>query len=99
MTTQAKRSRRTLFQDVGFERAEAAHLQIRSELMVQLSHVIEASGLTQAAVAKLLGVTQPRVSDVVRGRIELFSIDALVNMLGRAGLRVGLTVAEPREAA
>jgi predicted XRE-type DNA-binding protein len=67
--------------------------------MVQLSHVIEASGLTQAAVAKLLGVTQPRVSDVVRGRIELFSIDALVNMLGRAGLPVGLTVAEPREAA
>ena len=60
--------------------------------MVQLRRLIEARRLTQAAAAKLFGVTQPRVSNLVRGKIDLFSIDTLVDMLARAGARVHVTV-------
>lgn len=67
---------------------EAAHMKARSELMIAISGHIAENGLTQAAAAKLFGVTQPRVSDLVRGKIELFSIDTLVQMLASAGMRV-----------
>ena len=67
---------------------EAAHMKARSELMIAISGHIAKNGLTQAAAAKLFGVTQPRVSDLVRGKIELFSIDTLVQMLASAGMRV-----------
>jgi predicted XRE-type DNA-binding protein len=67
---------------------EAAHMKARSELMIAISEHIAKNGLTQAAAAKLFGVTQPRVSDLVRGKIELFSIDTLVQMLASAGMRV-----------
>jgi predicted XRE-type DNA-binding protein len=53
--------------------------------------VIEDEGLTQGEAAQLLGVSQPRVSALVRGKIDLFSIDALVKMLSRVGLRVTVT--------
>jgi predicted XRE-type DNA-binding protein len=59
--------------------------------MVRLARLIEDRGLTQAEAAKMLGVSQPRVSDLVRGKIDLFSIDMLVLMLAKAGLRVTLT--------
>jgi len=61
--------------------------------------VIEAEGLTQAAAARMFGVSQPRVSDLVRGRIELFSIDTLVNMLAKAGVRVTVTARSRTRAA
>ena len=67
---------------------ETAHMKARSELMIAISEHIAKNGLTQAAAAKLFGVTQPRVSDLVRGKIELFSIDTLVQMLASAGMRV-----------
>ena len=67
---------------------EAAHMKARSELMIAISRHIAKNGLTQAAAAKLFGVTQPRVSDLVRGKIALFSIDTLVLMLASAGMRV-----------
>lgn len=60
--------------------------------MIRISQWIEAEGLTQAQAAKQLGVTQPRVSDLVRGKIELFSIDSLIEMLGHAGARVSFQV-------
>ena len=72
--------------------AVAANLRIRSALMDELTRWIRASGLTQTQVAQKFGVTQPRVSDLVRGHIDLFSIDALVNMLGAAGMRLELQV-------
>ena len=78
---------------------EAENLRIRSELMTQLEKLIERKGLTQTAAARLLGVSQPRVSDLVRGRIELFSIDMLVNMLAKAGVRVAVTTRSRRRAA
>jgi predicted XRE-type DNA-binding protein len=68
--------------------AEAAHMKARSELMIAISQHITKNGLTQAEAANLFGVTQPRVSDLVRGKIELFSIDMLVQMLASAGMRV-----------
>ena len=67
---------------------EAAHMKARSELMMAISEQIRKQGLTQSDAAKLFGVTQPRVSDLTRGKIDLFSIDALVQMLAVAGMRV-----------
>ncbi|MCK9510607.1 MAG: XRE family transcriptional regulator [Pigmentiphaga sp.] len=73
---------------------EAANLQARSALAIALTEVIKQRGLTQAEAAKRLGVTQPRVSDLMRGKLDLFSLDTLVNMLAAAGLRVELRVHE-----
>jgi len=60
--------------------------------MIALTQLIDARGLTQARAAKVFGVTQPRVSDLVRGKIHLFSIDTLVSMLGRAGIRLSVVL-------
>lgn len=73
--------------------AEAAHMRLRSQLMIALRDYIEHSDLSQAQAAKILGVTQPRVSDLMRGKIDLFAIDSLVTMLSAAGLQVELRVA------
>ena len=99
MATKVHRSSGNVFRDVGFDSQEAEHLRIRSELMIQVRKVIEARRLTQAAAAKLFGVTQPRVSDLVRGRIGLFSIDTLVDMLAQAGIRVRVVVGRSRQVA
>jgi predicted XRE-type DNA-binding protein len=72
--------------------AEAEHMKLRSALMIALKDHIDKEGLSQAQAAKLFGVTQPRVSDLVRGKIELFGIDTLVTMLGAAGLQVEMHV-------
>ena len=85
-----------VFLDLGFSPEEAENLKIRSALMASIRKVIETRGLKQSEAAKLFGVTQPRISDLVRGKTALFSIDALVNMLGHAGLRVELSV-QPKE--
>ncbi len=92
MSRKVRDSSDNVFRDLGFTGEEAENLRIHAELMIQIRRVIAARKLTQAAAAKLLGVTQPRVSDLVRGKIDLFRIDALVNMLVRAGVRVRLTV-------
>lgn len=92
MTIKIRRSSGNVFRDLGFSREEAENLKIRSDLMIRLSKLIEARGLTQAQAAALFGVTQPRVSDLVRGKIDRFSIDTLVAMLGHAGVRVHVVV-------
>lgn len=71
---------------------EAENLKIRSALMQELTAHITRAGMTQSAAAQQFGVTQPRISDLMRGKIDLFSIDTLVNMLGAAGLQVDLRV-------
>ena len=86
------RSTGNVFRDLGFRREEAEHLLVRADLMIQVERILKERRLTQVKAAKLLGVTQPRVSDLVRGRIELFSIDTLVNMLAKAGLRATVTI-------
>ena len=99
MAAKPRRSSGNVFRDLGFARAEAENLRIRSELMAHVAKLVERDGLTQTAAAHLLGVSQPRVSDLVRGRIELFSIDVLVNMLARAGVRVTVTTSARRRVA
>ena len=73
-------------------REHAENMKLRSSLMIALKKHVTGSGLTQAQIAKLFGVTQPRVSDLMRGKIDLFALDALVNMAAAAGLRVKLSV-------
>jgi len=99
MAKKLRRSGGNVFRDLGFSAEEAENLRIRSELMARLTRVIEDEGLRQAEAAQLLGVTQPRVSDLVRGRIDVFSIDTLVKMLSRAGVRVTVTARARRRVA
>lgn len=81
-----------IFEDLGFELQEARNLLLRSQTMIALVQWYNASGLTQAAAAKTLGVTQPRFNQMLKGKIDIFSLDALVNMATKAGMRVGLTI-------
>lgn len=74
---------------------KAENMKLRSVLMIAIKDHIRRTGMSQAQAAELLGVTQPRVSDLVRGKIDLFGLDALVNMAALAGLRLHLQVAEP----
>ena len=92
MTVKIRRSSGTVFRDLGFSKPEAENLKIRTDLMIRLSKVIEGRRLTQAQAAALFGVTQPRISDLVRGKIDRFSIDTLVAMLGHAGIRIQIVV-------
>jgi len=85
---QVRKSSGNVFADLGFDPDEAEHLRIRSALMGTLREVVEKRKLTQAEAAALMEVSQPRISDLVRGKIGLFSIDTLVEMLARAGVRV-----------
>ena len=80
-----------VFRDLGFPSVETEHLRVRAELMLALERWMARRRLTQARAAKLLGVSQPRVNDLLRGRLHRFSIDALVDMLARAGVRVHFT--------
>ncbi len=64
----------------------AASMKARSAVMMELSKVIERRGMTQADAAALFGVTQLRISDLVRGKIELFSLDTLIDMAATAGM-------------
>ena len=73
---------------------EAENMRLRSILMMALKNHLTGTGMSQAQAAKLLGVTQPRVSDLMRGKINLFGLDALVNMATAAGLQIELRVLE-----
>jgi predicted XRE-type DNA-binding protein len=99
MKQRLTRSTGNVFRDLGFPSDGAEHLRIRSDLLIQLQKAISARGLKQAEAAKLLGVTQPRVSDLVRGRIDLFSVDTLIDMLARLDLRVRLVVSRSKPSA
>ena len=74
--------------------AQAENMKLRSALVIALKDYIETEALSQGQAAKLFGVTQPRVSDLVRGKIELFGLDTLVNMLAAAGLHLEVRVAK-----
>lgn len=70
----------------------AENLRIRAALMAELAAYVQRSGMTQAQAARHFGVTQPRISDLTRGKIDLFSIDTLVNMVTAAGLHLDVRV-------
>jgi predicted XRE-type DNA-binding protein len=71
---------------------DAENMKLRSMLIMALKNHIMRTGISQAEAAKLLGVTQPRVSDLMRGKINLFGLDALVNMATAAGLHLELRI-------
>jgi predicted XRE-type DNA-binding protein len=99
MPIRMHKSSGNVFRDLGFPPLEAENLMARSDLMIRLTKLIEGRKLTQAAAARLMGVTQPRISDLMRGKIHRFSIDSLVKMLGRAGIRVTFVLRPWRRAA
>lgn len=81
-----------VFEDLGFDIDEALNLKLRAELMRDIELAINELHLTQADAAKKIGVTQSRVSDLVRGKVDRFSLDALVNMLAKIGREVHMVV-------
>jgi phage-related protein/predicted XRE-type DNA-binding protein len=74
--------------------AQAENMKFRSALMMALKDHIARTELSQSEAAKLLGVTQPRISDLMRGKIELFGLDTLVNMIGAAGLHIEMRISD-----
>jgi predicted XRE-type DNA-binding protein len=103
MTRKAKagvtRSSGDVFRDLGFPPEKAEHLLVRADLMIRLEKQLESRGLKQAQAAKLLGISQPRVSDLLRGRVELFSADTLIDMLARLGIKVRLVASTRKRVA
>ena len=86
-----------VFEDLGFDQAEAANLKIRADLMLDLRRHIKKSGWTQAQAAEFFGETQPRISNLLKGEISRFSVDKLIVMLARAGITVQVET-KPRAA-
>jgi predicted XRE-type DNA-binding protein len=72
--------------------AEAANMRLRSELMIAIKQAVAAWDVSQATAARRLEVTQPRLNDLLRGRINNFSLDALILLAGRAGLDVQMRI-------
>ena len=81
-----------VFRDIGFGEVEAENLKLRSDLMIRIEKYVKQSDMTQAEAARELGITQPRLNQLLKGKIQLFSLDALVNMLANAGMRVTMSV-------
>ena len=73
--------------------AEAESMRMRSSLLIAIEQKVAAWGIPQAEAARRLGVTQPRLNDLLKGKIEKFSLDTLIDLAGRSGLRVRLDIA------
>lgn len=97
--TKIRRTLGNVFADLGFSAAEAENLKVRADLMNRLTKMIGDRELTQAQAARLFGVSQPRVSDLTRGKIGRFSVDTLIEMLGHAGIEVNVTTRQRRQVA
>ncbi len=82
-----------VFLDLGFDPAEARVMALRAEVMIRLEQHLKAKGWTQAEAAKRLGITQPRVSRLIKGRWQDFSLDMLLTLAARAGLQPELRLA------
>jgi predicted XRE-type DNA-binding protein len=81
-----------VFRDLGFPEPEARSLALRSEMMIRIEEYVQRSGMTQARAVVRLGLTQPRLNALLKGKIDQFSLDALVNVAARAGLQVDVLV-------
>lgn len=81
-----------VFRDLGFSEAEAVNLLARSQLMTEIKEIIKKRKLTQENAAKMLGVGQPRISDLQRGRIDRFTVDMLMKWLAKLGKRVTIKI-------
>ena len=87
-----KKGSANIFEDLSFGAQESQNLLLRSQTMIALAQWFDASGLTQSEAAKMLGITQPRLNQMLKGKMDIFSLDALVNMATSAGMRVGLNI-------
>jgi predicted XRE-type DNA-binding protein len=81
-----------VFRDLGFPEAEAQNLLLRTDLCLHIRRIIGKLGITQAEAAKLASITQPRMNDLVKGRTEKFTLDALVNVAAKLGYTVKLSL-------
>jgi predicted XRE-type DNA-binding protein len=90
MTETVINSSGNVFIDLGYSPEEAAILQMRSDLMVDLRKWIKTKRLTQTKAAEILGVSQSRVSDLIRGKWERFSLEMLITLATRVGMHVSL---------
>ena len=93
MKRKAVKSSGNVFLDLGFPPHEASVMLLRAQLAEALRGWMEREGLTQAQAAKRLGIAQPRVSDIVRNKVELMSLDYLVALCTKAKVDVGLRLA------
>jgi len=82
-----------VFTDLGFNEEEATNLKLRSQLMIEVDKALIEKNLTQVAAAKVLDISQPRVSDLIRGKADKFTIDMLVNILTKLGHKVTMRIA------
>lgn len=82
-----------VFVDLGFDPAEAEVMRLRAEVMIRIEQLVKANGWTQAEAAHKLGVTQPRISRLLKGKREDFSLDMLLTLAARAGLKPSLRLA------
>jgi len=96
MTAKFTKSSGNIFTDLGFEAEKASGLKIRSDLMMKIERIIAQNGWSQSVAATNLMVSQPRISDLKRGKIDLFSIETLIEMLNRLGRRVAVRVVHDR---
>ena len=93
MARKVTRSSGNIFLDLGFPPHEAEVMLLRAHLAEALRQWIEKKKLTQAQAAKQLGIAQPRVSEITRGKVELLSLDYLVTLCAKAGISVGVSLA------
>jgi len=93
MSESAIKSSGNVFVDLGYSPDEAAILQMRADLMANLRKFIKARKLTQTKAAELLGISQSRVSDLIRGKWERFSLEMLIALATKAGMHVTLRTA------
>ena len=93
MARKVTESSGNVFLDMGFPPHEAEVMLLRAQLAEALRAWMEREALTQAEVAKRLGIAQPRVSEIVRGKVELISLDYLVGLCAKAGIPIGLRLA------
>src|SRR5690606_32194611 len=91
--TRRIKSSGNVFLDLGFDPAEAKIMALRAEVMIRMEQHLKAQGWTQAEAAKRLGITQPRVSRLIKGRWQDFSLDMLLTLAARAGLEPELRLA------
>ena len=81
-----------VFVDLGFDPVTAANLKLRAEMLAAIEQWVNDSGLTQKAIGELLGVSQARVSDLKRGKIDKFSLDMLVGFAAKLGMEAHLVI-------
>ena len=90
----ARRTFASVWDGLEDTKADAANMRARSELMIAVRRKVEGWKMSQTEAARRLGLTQPRLNDLMRGRIDKFSLDALINAADRAGLVVRLRIGE-----